>query len=63
LPPKILKASMDEVVWPPNPLQAQRQGLNGHCRNMKGYLDNMAQVVIMLLRQCDDQIKIRLLWI
>jgi hypothetical protein len=45
---------MGEVVWP-HPPEAERQGLHGHWPNMK--VPSMARVVVVLLRQCDDQLK------
>ena len=33
-PPKVLKAYMDEVVWP-EPPEAERQSLHGHWSNVK----------------------------
>jgi hypothetical protein len=52
---------MGEVVWP-HSLEAERQGLHGHWPNVKAKLPTMAQVVVVLLRQCDDQLKIGLPW-
>jgi hypothetical protein len=51
---------MSEAVWPPNPPEAERHTLHGHWPNMQGWLLSMARVVIVLLRQRDDQLKIGL---
>jgi hypothetical protein len=48
---------MGEVVWPHLP-EAKRQGIYRHWPNVEAWLHNMAWVVVMLLRQCDDQLKI-----
>jgi hypothetical protein len=61
-PTKVKEAYMGEVVWLPNPPKAKRHGLHGHWPNMKGWLPSMAIVVVMLLWQCDDQLKIELSW-
>ena len=55
--PKVLDAYMGEVVWP-NPPEEERHGLHGHWPNVRAQLPNMVQVLIMLLRQRDDQHKI-----
>jgi hypothetical protein len=46
----------------PNPPKAKWQGLHGHWPNMKGQLPSMAWIVVVLLGQCDDQVKIGLPW-
>jgi hypothetical protein len=51
---------MGEAVWPPNPPEAERHGFHGHWPNMGGWLPSMAWVVVVLLRQCDDQLKMGL---
>jgi hypothetical protein len=51
---------MGEVVWL-NLSEAERHGLHGHSPNMKGWLPSMTRVVIILLRQCDEQLKIGLI--
>ena len=51
---------MGEAVWPPNPPEANWHGLLEHWPNMGRWLPNMAWVVVMLLWQRDDQLKIRL---
>jgi hypothetical protein len=48
---------MGEVVWP-HPPEAERQGLHGHWPNVKALLPSMAWVVVMVLRQCNDQVKV-----
>jgi hypothetical protein len=55
-PPKVLEAYTGEAVWLPNPPEAKRQCLHGQW-------PSMARVVVALLRQCDDQLKIGLPWI
>ena len=35
-PPKVLEPYLDKAVWPPNPPEAERQGLHGHWPNMRG---------------------------
>ena len=57
---KILKAYMDEEVWPPNPTEAKQHALHKHWPNMGAYLPSMIWVVIVLLQQCGDQLKIGL---
>jgi hypothetical protein len=52
---------MGEVVWP-HPSEAERQGLYGHWPKMKAKLPIMARVVVVLLRQCDDQLKVGFPW-
>jgi hypothetical protein len=54
-PPKVLEAYMGEAVWLPNPPEAERQGLHGHWPNMGGKLPSMAQVVVVLLQQHDEE--------
>ena len=53
---------MDEAVWLPNLPEAERHGHHGHWPNMGGWVPSMARVVEVLLRQCDDQLKIGLPW-
>ena len=48
---------MGEAVWP-----VERHGLHKHWPNMGGWLHSMAQVVVVLLRQRNDQLKIGLPW-
>ena len=60
VPPKVLEAYMGEAMWLPNPPEAERHGLHGHWPNMGAYLLSMARVVVVLLRQHDDQLKIGL---
>jgi hypothetical protein len=52
---------MGVMVWP-HPHEAERQGLHGHWPNVKASLHSMAWVVIVLFRQCDDQLKVGLSW-
>jgi hypothetical protein len=52
---------MDEVVWP-HPPEAEAQGLHGHWPNVKTQLPSMARVVVVLLWQCNDQLKVGLPW-
>ena len=52
---------MGEVVWP-HPPEAERHGLHGHWPNVRPWLPSMVRVVVVLLRQCDDQHKIGLPW-
>ena len=54
---------MGEAVWPPNPPKAERHGLHGHWPNMGAWLPSMAWVVVVLLQQRDDQLKIELSWV
>jgi hypothetical protein len=37
--------------------EAERQDLHGHWPNVKEKLPNMARVVVVLLRKCDDELK------
>jgi hypothetical protein len=60
-PPKVLEAYMGEVVWS-HPPEAKRQGLHVHWLNVKAQLLSMARVVVVLLQQCDDQLKVGLSW-
>ena len=53
---------MGEAVWPPNPPKAERHGLHGHWPNMRAQLPSMIRVVVVLLRQHDDQLKVGLPW-
>jgi hypothetical protein len=47
--------------WP-NPPEAERHGFHRHWPNMRGWLPSIAHVVIVLLRQRNDQLKIGLSW-
>ena len=58
---KVLEAYMGETVWPPNPPKAEQHNLRGHWPNMGIWLPSMPRVVVVLLRQCDDQLKIGLI--
>jgi hypothetical protein len=61
--PKVLEAHMGEAVWPPNLPEAERHSFHGHWPNMGAWLPSMAQVVVVLLRQCDDQLDIGFSWL
>jgi hypothetical protein len=50
---------MGEVVWP-HPPEAERQGVHGHWPNVKTWFPSMLRVVVVLFRQCDDQLKVGL---
>ena len=47
---------MGEAVWPPNQPEAEMQGFHRHWPNIGGYLFNMAQVVVVLFQQCENQL-------
>ena len=54
---------MGEAVWLPNPPKARPPwALAQHGGGGGEWLPNMARVVIVLLQQCDDQLKIGLSW-
>ena len=43
--------------------EAEWEGFHGHWSNVKAYLPNMIRVVVVLLRQWDDKLKVGLPWI
>ena len=51
---------MGEAVWLPNPPEARPPW--ALAQHGGGWLPNMARVVIVLLQQFDDQLKIGLSW-
>ena len=60
-PPRVLEAYMGEVVWP-HPHEVKRHGLDGNWPNVRPKLPSMVRVVVVLLRQRDDQHKVGLSW-
>jgi hypothetical protein len=46
-----------------SPPEAESQGLHGHWPNVKAEVPNMARVVVVLLRQCDDEFKVGHHWL
>ena len=58
---RVLKAYMREVVWP-HPPEAKRHGLHGLWPHVRPKLPSMVWIVVVLLRQCDDQHRIGLPW-
>ena len=56
--PKIIEAYKDETMWPPNPPEAESYNFHGQWPNLRGWLPNMPQVIVVLLRHCDDQLNI-----
>ena len=53
---------MGEVVMGDQTPDIEREDLYGHWPNMRGQLRSVAQVVVVLLQQCDDQLKIGRPW-
>ena len=53
---------MGEAVWLPNPPEAEWHGLHKHWPNVEAWLPSMARVVVVLLQQRDDQLKIAFPW-
>ena len=47
----------------PNPHEAKWHGLHGHWPIVGAYLPSMVRVVVVLLWQCNDQLKIELPWV
>ena len=47
----------------PNPPEAKHHGLHGHLPNVGAWLPSTIRVVVVLLWQRDDQLKIELPWI
>ena len=58
--PKVLEVYMGEAVWLPYPPEAEWDGFHGHWPNVEAWLPSMAQVVIVLLQQRYNQLKIGL---
>ena len=57
---KVLEAYTGRRRFQPTLPAAKRRGLYMHWPNVGANLPSMIRVVIVLLRQCDDQLKIRL---